>query len=527
MLKAIQRFLFVVLLMAGGLYLLAQGFLYLRARNLMPPGMGIAGVDVSGLTRDAAAELVTSRYLAPIFVFHQEERVPINPEDVGFVIDIEGMMQMSDEVRVQQEPWQDFVTFLLQRPFTSTQIPLRASHDAVALQEQLEMIANILDQPARAPQFTAVSAAGYEEGEAGFVTDIEASLPELEQALYQSDNRDAQLVINEEVAPDFNIGLLKENIERQLQSFDGIGSVFVMDLETGEEININADQAISGLSILKIGIFLETYRVLNGTPDQYVQELLFETAVHSSNFDANLLLHVIAGENNTYRGADLLTESFQKLGLVNTFMMIPYDASYVANRPTTTITPANTRPDLLTIPDPARQTTAEDMGIMLAMIYRCSKGGGALLAIYPGELTPQDCQAIIDLMVQNTEGNLIRFGVPEDVPVSHKHGWGDGITHGDAGIVLSPGGDYVLVYYLHQPQTDFLVSEYSFPYLWDISYAVYNYFNIDNPNLEDPQARAEREATARAAAAEEEAAAEEAAAQEAATQEAEPSEEAP
>ncbi len=143
------------------------------------------------------------------------------------------------------------------------------------------------------------------------------------------------------------------------------------------------------------------------------------------------------------------------------------------------------------------------------------------MAIYSGEITPQDCQAIIDLMVQNVEGNLIRFGVPETVPVSHKHGWGDGITQGDAGIVFSPGGDYVLVYYLHQPQTDFLVSEYSFPFLWDISYAVYNYFNVENPNLEDPQARADREAEAR------EAAAEEAAAQEAATQEAESSDPVP
>lgn len=34
----------------------------MRARELMPPGMGIAGVDVSGLNREAAAARVTEQY---------------------------------------------------------------------------------------------------------------------------------------------------------------------------------------------------------------------------------------------------------------------------------------------------------------------------------------------------------------------------------------------------------------------------------------------------------------------------------
>jgi phosphopentomutase len=66
--------------------------------------------------------------------------------------------------------------------------------------------------------------------------------------------------------------------------------------------------------------------------------------------------------------------------------------------------------------------------------------------------------------------------------------------------VLSPGRDYVLVYYLHDPVGDFLVSDYSFPIMWEISRSVYNYFNLENPNTESPQERAEREAAMRAAA---------------------------
>jgi hypothetical protein len=87
------------------------------------------------------------------------------------------------------------------------------------------------------------------------------------------------------------------------------------------------------------------------------------------------------------------------------------------------------------------------------------------------------------------------------------------VTHGDAGIVLSPGGDFVIVEYLSLPAGDtgdWLSHDITFPILREIARTTYNYFNPDNPNLEDPQLRAEREAAAREAAAQ---AAEEAAAE--------------
>ena len=89
-------------------------------------------------------------------------------------------------------------------------------------------------------------------------------------------------------------------------------------------------------------------------------------------------------------------------------------------------------------------------------------------------------------MSQNEEGNLIRFGVPDGVIVSHKHGWA-GNTHGDAGIVFSDGADYIIVEYLTQPETDWLVHEISFPLLREASRIVYNYFNVDVPFFGDAQ----------------------------------------
>jgi hypothetical protein len=70
--------------------------------------------------------------------------------------------------------------------------------------------------------------------------------------------------------------------------------------------------------------------------------------------------------------------------------------------------------------------------------------------------------------------------VPEGTQIAHKHGWvsTNGIinTIGDAGVIYTPGGNYVLVAFLHHP--DQLVWEPSSKLIADLSRAVYNYYNI-------------------------------------------------
>ena len=91
------------------------------------------------------------------------------------------------------------------------------------------------------------------------------------------------------------------------------------------------------------------------------------------------------------------------------------------------------------------------------------------------------------MMVQylglNRIGVLIQAGVPAGVTVAHKHGWAneeqDGLVHtmGDAGIVYSAGGDYILSIYAYHPvqilfdQTNLLFA--------NLSSAAYNYFNLE------------------------------------------------
>jgi len=91
---------------------------------------------------------------------------------------------------------------------------------------------------------------------------------------------------------------------------------------------------------------------------------------------------------------------------------------------------------------------------------------------------------MIDLLSRNRIGVLIEAGVPEGTRVAHKHGWVSdpfGVIHtiGDAGIVYTPGGDYILVVFLYDSKQ--LVWEPASALVARISMAVYNYFNLPGP----------------------------------------------
>jgi beta-lactamase class A len=62
--------------------------------------------------------------------------------------------------------------------------------------------------------------------------------------------------------------------------------------------------------------------------------------------------------------------------------------------------------------------------------------------------------------------------------VAHKHGWPSSPFDmiGDAGIVFSPGGDYVLAVFLANEQE--MIWDPTSKMFSEISRAVYNYFNM-------------------------------------------------
>lgn len=478
------QWLIVALMVAFVIFLLFKLYQYGSFRRFFPAGLEIGSVNVGGLSRDEAANRLSELYLSvPVILYHGEEAIEVSPTDIEFALDLETMLGQADYQRQQQDFWSGFWGFLWDRPVEVEQIELRATHNPETLREVLETISTNFDKPALPPQ-PVPTTLSFQYGEPGIATDIEASLVDVQAAFYRAADREARLVLEptEPTRPDIN--LLARLIVNHLQDFDGVASIFIMDLATGEEVTVNPDLAMSGMSIVKVPIVLETFRILEDDLSLEQTNLISETLViQSGNFSANLLLDVVAGEDNAYLGADILTENMQRLGLENTFIAVPYEEQPRPGR-STYETGANSVEDLLTQPDPAMQTTAEDMGTLLAMLYRCAEsGGGALVAAFDGEITQQECQRIIEFMKLNHIGSLVEEGVPEGVPVAHKHGWISD-THGDAGIVFSPGGDYVIVVFMYKPE--WLEWEISSPLVADLSRATYNFFNFDDPYLSGP-----------------------------------------
>ena len=268
---------------------------------------------------------------------------------------------------------------------------------------------------------------------------------------------------------------LEAAITETLAGSDDFKSYVVIDLQSGERIAHNEDVAIAGMSLVKVPILINTYRVLDGPPNIEHTKLISETTALSSNFAANLLLQTIAGKADAYAGADIVSQSMRDLGLYNTFIAVPIDADPRPERLNTVLTPANRRTDITTHADPFRQTTTGDLAALIEMIYECAeRDSGPLRELYREQLTADECKGMLEMMQLNELARLLENGLPDDMPFAHKVGWIDD-THGDGGVVFSPGGDYIIVMALYAPE--WLEWEESAPLFETVSRQVYAHFN--------------------------------------------------
>ena len=484
----LRQWLMMTLLVAGAVFVLYKIYQFGTFRQYLPAGLTVAGINVGGMTESDARELISSRYVeSDVVIFHDEDSISVSPGDIEFELDLESMMTEADYQRSQQDFWAGFWGFIWNRPVEVDMVELRATHDADELRRVLQTIAGGFDTPPQPPQPVPTTLT-FQYGEAGVETDVDASIADVTAAFYRPTSREAHLTLRPltPVRPDMSLlGRLIVN-HIQERAFGGVVSVFIMDLDSGQEVFIDAGVAMSGMDLLRVPLVLDTFRMIEGSPSLSQTSNLTRTLLTDDSEAPQSLLSVIAGQQNPFLGAQLMTESMWRLGLKNTFMAIPYGEGAVPGGRTSYETPANTAPGQLTQPTTTMQTTAEDMGTLLAMIYYCAEGrGGPLMAAYGESINSAECEQIIDVMFENRIGSLIEEGVPAGTPIAHRHAW-IGDTHADAGIVYSPGGDYVVSIIMFQH--DWLPWERSSPLMADISRATYNYFNFDNPFLDSTRA---------------------------------------
>ncbi|GAB4469497.1 MAG: serine hydrolase [Anaerolineae bacterium] len=484
-----------VLEIAGSLMILAATVLFVTQlssfsaeRQRLPEGMEMGGVPVGSLSRIEAQAFIEQVYGSPITVVVAGNEIRLDPNQVGFRVNTDVMLARADELRTEGTFWSGFWNYIWRRPQQSFSIELSADYSDQLLQGWLADVAQRYDRPPADPMTLAANTE-----QTGYMIDQQAALPLLREALMRPVNRVVELPISTQTAEAPGIVALDRALNEYLIStgFEGVVSAHVIDLQTGEELEINLDMrqpgnpqelncevAYAAMSTMKIPIMVEYFRYLDFLPLPYEYEKVDITMVQSGNWSANSMLLDI-GFGSQERGVEIVTQSMRDvLGLENTFIAAPYDEEVEVYVSTPAREAARTGTCVNTRPDPAMQTTARDLASLLDMIYQCAKfNGGGLIAAYGDQFNQTECEMMLEVMGRNLEGQLILAGVPEDVIVAHKHGWASD-THADAGIVFSPGGDYVLTMFLWA-DLEWLPATITFPIMERISEITFNYFNPD------------------------------------------------
>lgn len=483
------RWLSLVFVLLGVILSTLQLVSFSRIWADFPGGLTIAKVPVGLLDRQQAAQRLLETYSVPVELHYGEAVIQMSPSVVGFELNLESMLAAADQERTRVPFWTAFWNYLWGTPSTQTNIPLLATYSTERLRTYLSSeVAARYDHPPT-PSLPIPGTVNFRPGVPGTALDIDRAVTLVETALNSTSQRAVDLPLQgtnptRPALQNLQI-LLRQTIE--LAKFDGVIGVYLKDLQNAQEmyllenggslISTPPDVAFTAASTIKIPILVSTMLRVGSNPAPDVVSHIIEMIGKSGNPPADWLMQNVI---DPVRGPLIVTNDLHILGLQNTFMggyFYPGAPLLARNK-----TPANSRSDVATDPDPYSQTTPTEMGLLLESIYQCAQnGGGALVAVFPGEINQSKCQTIINYLLMDHNAVLIQGGVPDGTKVAHKHGWVTdqyGVIHhmSDAALVYSPGGNYILTIFLYHPTQ--LVWDSASKLVSDLSKAVYNFYNL-------------------------------------------------
>lgn len=486
---SIFRWLSLAFILAAVVLTVFQLVVFSRLRSSFTAGTRIANVDVTGLSMEQAASRVTQAYSIPVELRYNNNIIQVKPATLGFTMDMTAMMTAADQLRASEPFWTSFFGYLFNQQPAASEVPLRANIDEKLLRAYLtNEIAARYDEDSAA--FNPVpGSVTFEAGKPGKTLDVERSVLLVSNALRSPSARivNLALVTGKLARPSLdNLRILMQQIV-DVNEFTGEVEIYLQDLQNGTEMQLaymdgealTPDIAFSADSTIKIAVMVAAYREITEPASAEVTRLVQEMIAMSDNVSTdNLMREVLAPTT----GPLTVTSTMRELGLRNSFL----DGMFYIGAPLLSggiSTPANSRSDVFTDPDIYNQTTPTEIGLLLADIYHCAQNdGGSLVAAFPGEVTPSECRSMISYLTQNRIGVLLEAGLPDGTQIGHKHGWAidplDGLMHtvGDAGLIYTPGGNYVLTIFIHN--TDQIVWDNANQLYADLSRAVYNYYNL-------------------------------------------------
>ena len=486
-LPIIPVFSWLFILLAAGLFGL-ELIRFSQQLDTLNTDVTVAGVNVGGLSASEAVSRWEQAYAQPITLWYADSPIVLDPGAVGFHTNQESMLAAARAAsEAESSFWSRFLNYLLGRDTQRiVNVELSADYQESLLEQFLTDVAARYDRSPGEASFDAQTLTMRTGGQ-GYVLDIDRATELVDSALRNPNQRQVTLPISDTNASLPSIDALRNLIIAYLDSqgfiYDGqstVGSIFIMDLESGAEVNILGDVAMSAASTMKVPILANYFRTLSFAPNEDIAYIMAQSLLCSNNSSSNYLIELSA-DNDMFAGLGNINNMLQYLGVRNTYISAAFDlgdGQVLGSIPAPTTAP-NT--DFNTGADPFNQTTAEDLGTLFSMIYDCAYFGSGLIAAYPeGEFTSQECRQMLNLMSANDLERLLQGGLPPDAIISHKNGWLDNV-HGDAGIVFPPNGrNYVIAVFLWQ-DGDFFTFERAWPLIEGISRAAWNYFVPDQP----------------------------------------------
>lgn len=450
-------------------FVVANIVAFAGVRGELPPETSLGEVEVSGLNPDQAISRTLAALRQPVILRYQNEIIALQPADVDFTVNETVARLQLDQVVRRRAGWDNLPMFAL-RQYTATRVALAYTYDEQKLLDALSRIAGQFDQ-APAPPAADATGLGISPGANGRLLNIADARDPILAALGSIRSRTVELPVD--IAPYGSAGLqpLGQSVQAQLKDFTDAGNVagvFIKDLRSGQEIAVNGDVAFSAKGWLRLALALGL--MADGRAELAAPDLL-RTALVGDEAGANAALRAL-GSGDALAGVQALNAVLKRLGLTSTFLAQPYGA---AVPPPVILTPGNTRTDISASPDPNAQSTPAEAGSMLEMLDQCARNGGPLKLAFPDGFNAARCGAVMQALGQIKFNGLIEAGSP-GATVSRRQTW-DAQNHGDAAVVRSPGGEYIVAVVLHGAGAAPLDWSQSAPLIANIARAASGFFN--------------------------------------------------
>nr|WP_044200673.1 serine hydrolase [Oscillochloris trichoides] len=411
------------------------------------PGSRLAGVDVGGLTLDAAREQLAAQLTAPapITLRAGDLRVSLDLATLGLTPSVDDLLAAAEPSLGSDQP---------------VEVERSGDLDTDALRLQLDDLAEEVAVPAAIHVISETKTISRSFGYTpGMILNVDAALAAVTRQLAKEK---LPTTITLDLTPDptppqVDTERLLAEVEALAEEWNGVIGFHLYDLATGAEVRFNDKTVFAGASTIKVAIMLNAYIHLKQFTEK--QEFwLGEMIKYSDNISANHLLSAAAGGTGTeiaFTGAEQMSAMLaDDLGLENLYLYIPYEAIDFIRQ--------NNIKYKRGPKDPVGEPPYTETGATLratpysiAQVYKaidaCANGEGVLLEKFD-LLTPERCQEMLDRLATNADKTRMVAGVPRGTRVEHKSGWIEDMQ-ADAGIVRTPAGDYVLAVYVYKKLT--------------------------------------------------------------------------